>query len=356
MGGDVVLWDVRAAGRIRTRGGLPPASVPDPATYCFAAEPFARLCFWTVAGLRVQYDLSVPATTPLPLKLARGVQIDGIGPPYFTIDGKEPIELRSAYFSSDDKYLAAVGSDRSVNVWRVQSGERAWRFFPSADMSRTERSIRSLAFGPDNRYLAAGVDRYARPGVNGAVIVWDMKNGKTVLSATEDHRIFQVAFLRDGDLICGEGAGGANGLEEPGRVTIRKSGKFDNARSLRTPCGVLSIATVPRFGVVTGDWHGHVLSWDTATGKQIGTSDEGRRSAAGGGSDYSAVVSLAASRDGKLVACGGLTRLPGCGRSKNKNLVQFRPFLVFCPGPGTLDSAGERETIPTKGLKNRRWK
>ena len=93
---------------------------------------------WTVAGLRVEYDLSVPATTPLPLKLARGVQIDGIGPPYFTIDGKEPIELRSAYFSSDDKYLAAVGSDRSVNVWRVQSGERAWRFFPSAvTLSRT---------------------------------------------------------------------------------------------------------------------------------------------------------------------------------------------------------------------------
>ena len=33
-------------------GAAFPASVPDPATYCFAAEPFARLCFWTVAGLR----------------------------------------------------------------------------------------------------------------------------------------------------------------------------------------------------------------------------------------------------------------------------------------------------------------
>ena len=71
-------------------------------------------------------------------------------------------------------------------------------FFRQGTVSEDERSIRSLAFGPDNRYLAAGVDRYAHPGVNGGMIVWDMKNGKTVLSATEDHRIFQVAFRRRG--------------------------------------------------------------------------------------------------------------------------------------------------------------
>ncbi len=290
---DVYLWNIATRRLVRHirplsewKGIVLRPGGPIEFPYYFTTEPYARLCFRAPSGLEVQDDLTSSSR--------RLIRLEGL-------DGSAEIEQQGIYFSTDDKYVAAVRKDdKSINVWNMQSGNRVRTFaLAHADTD----VIRSMAFDATNRFLAAALDSEGggdhSPPSNGGVIVWDMKVGKEALHTKGEYRVFQVAFSSKGDLICGEAGVHPNGQDAPGRIIIRKSGDdgdFDErlARPIFTPRGVWAIAIAPHVAILSGDSNGQVLAWDIETGRLLGVAKENGQ----------AVLSLAVGHTGRLVASG----------------------------------------------------
>jgi WD40 repeat protein len=321
------LWDVQTG---EHKGVL--AGSEEPAEVCLGTYPYGRYATWTVAGLEVQDGLSAPGKkTLIRLEdLQPGVLKDGWV--YFPIKGEGSFRMGTVIFSADGEYLAAFRFDKSIHVWNVRRGEHVGRFVvPGIPTLPSEQDpamgvVRSVAFDPTNRYLAVGVD-------NGALlVVWDLKTGRETHRSREKLRPFSVAFLPNGDLLCGE-YGAVPGRIIPGLITVRKAGTFEEIRTIEVPeGGVMSIAVVPGVevgrtvsckggevsiavvrgtGVVSGGTHGHVSLWDIATGKRLAMARE-----CGDDDEYGeSVNSVAVGGDGKLIAAGGCTGYGGQGEA-----------------------------------------
>ncbi len=111
------------------------------------------------------------------------------------------------YLAGGYKYEPASGAEPNVKVFNAQDGELRWAFTHVPP-------VLSVAFSPDNRYLAAG-------NLMGEVRVWDLENGKEVARwATPDFTswgiikshhyiggIFDLVFSPDGHelFVCGMG-------------------------------------------------------------------------------------------------------------------------------------------------------
>jgi WD40 repeat protein len=288
-----------------------------------ATKPFTRIYAWTASGLEVQDDLATSNKVLLQLQsLQAGIDTDGRY--LFPIDDDGSAEMGRVFFSGNDEYIAALRSDKSVHVWSLQSGKHVGRFALPDNFINDSSPVRSLAFDPTNRYLAAGVDCpqdiHRHPISNGMVIVWNLKTGKRMLTAKEEYRVFQVTFSPDGNLLCGEASGGPHGMDESGIIAVRKAGELDdaneNARIIHTPCGIMCIAVIPRVGIVTGDWHGQVLLWDIESGKLLAVAKKNGR----------AVFSLAVGQNGMLVASGDLDGVARLWRitKVNGNIIECR--------------------------------
>ena len=97
-------------------------------------------------------------------------------------------------FSADSRLLASGSGDRSVRLWRVDSGQRiaAWVGHSGA--------INALAFSPDGRWLAsAGMDRVVR--------LWRVDSGQcAALWSGHIGNVNAVAFSPDGHWLASAGA------------------------------------------------------------------------------------------------------------------------------------------------------
>jgi hypothetical protein len=93
----------------------------------------------------------------------------------------------SLAFSPDGKRLAAGGTDRSVKVWDVATGQ------PPLTLRDHTGPITSVSFGPDGQRLAAGSQ-------DGTVILWDLARGQPVMTLRCVHTqpVWGVAFSPDG--------------------------------------------------------------------------------------------------------------------------------------------------------------
>jgi hypothetical protein len=301
---NVFLWDVKTGRRVPANLDLPTSRGAVSFQYGCATIPYARLYFWTFAGLEVQDNLTKATKEPIQLSLlGRGVAVEGRL--RFSIEGEQSVEMGRAYFSANGDYIAALRFDKSLHVWNTRSGKHVGRFALPAEISSPNApNVRSVAFDPTNRYLAAGLDLPPKSSegrtvngkviVWGRVIVWDLKSREEVLHAREEYRVFQVAFSKNGELMSAEGAGGPDGLDKAGRISIRQLQKLGDARRIDTACGAMAIAVVPGIGIVTGGWDGRVSLWDGQTGELLAVGkDRGKH-----------VESLAVSQDGKLIASG----------------------------------------------------
>ena len=103
--------------------------------------------------------------------------------------------VRSVAFSSDGAWLASGGSDKTVRVWSLPSGGEAWILRPPAD------AVTCLAFSPGQSLLAAAA--------GDAVHLWDSATGasKGMLTA-HSGLVYSAAFHPRRELLASAGADG----------------------------------------------------------------------------------------------------------------------------------------------------
>ena len=193
-------------------------------------------------------------------------------------------------FSPDGKWLAAGRFDGTTEVYRTSTRRQAVRIGGHSIVS-------AVAFHPDGQRVAVGT-------IDGSVRLFDSKTGRVVGSVLRRRNavIWQVAFSPDGRLLAvavdPNGIKGSDGEQRQGEVQLWdvKSGR--RLGRPMTPGGgaVLSLA-FSRDGslLATGSGERLVL-WDVATrarhGKPMKVADD-------------AVPSVAFDSSGRLVAAGG---------------------------------------------------
>ncbi len=120
-------------------------------------------------------------------------------PPAETLAGHTPAPVRSLAFAPDSRTLAATGDNHEVHLWDTASGGRRAR------LRGHGAPVTGVAFSPDGRTIAsASADR--------TVKLWDADTGKlrTTLDAG-DHVLHCLAFAPDGQLLAAGAGAGADG-------------------------------------------------------------------------------------------------------------------------------------------------
>jgi hypothetical protein len=154
-------------------------------------------------------------------------------------------------FAPDGKTLATAGSQEAfVRLWDVASG-RELRHFPGC------KSGSVLAFSPDGRALATGVD-------DGTVHAWDPATGRELctLGATAypaagtAYIIGSIAFSRDGRVVAAGYSDGTLGL-------LEMASGLERARFQGHRGGILAVAFSNDGSLLaTGSWDRTAVVWD----------------------------------------------------------------------------------------------
>ena len=205
--------------------------------------------------------------------------------------------VRSVAFSPDGKTLAAgwtapglrPGSRVAVaTLWDLAKGKQIERLEPSPG------PLTTLAFSPDRRLLAVATQDFP---LIGEATLWDIASGKA-LSTLVANGVDCLAFAPDGKtLAAGCVANYRNGKKETHHVRLWDFGAGKDIHYLRHEFRVLCLSfTADGKTLASGSELGELKLWDVATGKL--------RVALPGQPAY--VLSLALSKDGTtLVSATG---------------------------------------------------
>jgi WD40 repeat protein len=264
-------------------------------------------------------------------------------------------------FSPDNHLVASRGGDGLVKVWEISTG-KLLKSFPVGNASNSGASI---AFAPDGKMLAAGVQgsiklwhlpdggetrtltgsagsiqavAFARDGRNvaagdsrGLVRVWDLLSGGEARTFSgHTSYVASVSFSPDGQLLA------SGGGDESVRIWDVSSGR-ERAKLNGHQGPVTSVAFDPSgTRIASSDQRGIVKLWEVAAARETKTLL--------GHADL--VESVAFSPDGKLLASASAdatVRLWDAGSGDERlQLIAFRDgsVLRITPG-GYYDSQGD---------------
>jgi WD40 repeat protein len=108
------------------------------------------------------------------------------------VSAEEPPRVRTVAFSPDGKFIAAgIGEPKqpgTVTVWEIASQKRRW-LQPAAS------GVSSVAFSPDGKTLAVA-------GFDGAALLLDAATGEVRRTLTHPKEVRSVAFSPDGERLA----------------------------------------------------------------------------------------------------------------------------------------------------------
>ena len=186
-------------------------------------------------------------------------------------------EINSICFSSNGRYALSGGSDRSLKLWDVATGQEVWDI-------KMESAINSVAFSPNGKFIVA---------VNSAKIKLLEASTGNEIKAFIGHtgEVKSIAFSPNGRFV----------LSGSYDKTI-KLWEVETGKEIRTfggnLHGVCSIAFSPNgYYALSGSEGKSIKLWDMTVGKQIRELI---------GHEYDKICSVAFSPDGKLGASGNV--------------------------------------------------
>jgi RNA polymerase sigma factor (sigma-70 family) len=245
------------------------------------------------AGAGVQ-PAQPPADRARPREQARlAVQAGGVAIPV------ETDAMQGLAFSRDSRFLAGGGFGKEILIWdRRLKGDRPWR-----TLKGPKTFVRRVAFSPDGKLIAAGVD--------GAVIyLWAAASGKPVaeLRATLpskgiDAGIHNFAFLPGNKLVVSylyqplravnpEAVGAEIWIWDIGDIATKKAtvlAKQEGGDIAVSPDGkLLACSRWVRRGLAVWDLERRKVVWEESVGKnefmsRVAFSPDGKFLAVGGG-------------------------------------------------------------------------
>lgn len=183
-------------------------------------------------------------------------------------------QVRSLAFAPDSKSIAAGGTDGLVAIWETATGKERLQF-------RCHKSggVARLAFAPDGRTMAVAND-----GRNPATVLWDVATNQQRLQFAGG---FPLAFSPDGKILATSAGQGIVLRDVPTGKLIRQFGKYDG--------GISALAIARNGEILAAGTTNAIYLWRIKDGKEL-------LPTAG---HQEGVVSLEFSPDGSLVATGG---------------------------------------------------
>lgn len=166
--------------------------------------------------------------------------------------------VRSLAFAPDSRMLAAGNFENHIRLWDADSGRPLHLLEGHRSVPITGRNgVFCLAFSPDGATLASG-------GADGTVRLWDAKSGKEIVCCSgHGGRVRALAFAPDGKTVASAGADRVLRLWDAatGREVgpIKDKGGAIASLSVSADGRTLALVRMP----------GSLSLWDVTTGKEI---------------------------------------------------------------------------------------
>ncbi|MET9657062.1 serine/threonine-protein kinase [Streptomyces sp. NPDC006510] len=191
--------------------------------------------------------------------------------------GSSMYAMQAVAFSPDGKLVAgAQGGPRDsfgeVLLWDVRSGKKVKDLIVGAGRGSSMFAVRSIAFSPDGKTLAAGYGGELK----GGVVLFDTSSWSPVatlpLDGTDAFGVTTVAFSPDGRTLAATFGGIALWDVATRKLTARIGTANDQNQSLAISPDGSVVAGAGGAGAVQG----HIALWDLASHKEVVSVPAGR--------------------------------------------------------------------------------